>query len=352
MAQLCISTIATDLPMGAQVYQEQIASRAATALSKTDVRPWRVRRQIVRSLRSSLPGTTRLPFGAVASASPTLRRAVGAVLHARDTVSHRMNLELPPAPSGDVVTLHDVVAWKFPDESAPVPAAAAELRRADAVICVSEFSAGEAVDLLGIRNPHIVHNGVDERFFDPEPADDELLSRLGIHPPFVLTAGGAARRKNPEGLAAAWALVAGSKSDLSLVLAGPEHPRRSELFGPLPRTRLVGRLPDEVMPRLYAAAAAIVVPSLYEGFGLPALEGMAASRPVVAAETSSLPEVVGDGGLLVTPTPEGIAEGILAAVSGSADMSRMAARGRARAGEFTWDRSALAHARVWTSLGL
>ena len=352
MPRLCIASIATAVPMGAQVYQEQIAARAAEALASVDDRSWRVRRLVVRSMRAPLPGNARLPLGRVSGASATMRRGLGAVLHGRDTVAHRMNLELPPAPSGDVVTLHDVVAWKFPDESPPVPAAIEELRRAAAVICVSRFSATEAVELLGISDPHVVHNGVDERFFDPKPADRDLLDALGIDGPFVLTAGGAARRKNLEGLAAAWLIVARNRPDLHLVLAGPEHPRRTELFAGLARVHLVGRLPDAVVPGLYAAADAVVVPSLYEGFGLPALEGMAAGRPVVVAATSSLPEVVGDGGILVEPTGAGLASGILDAVSGDAEVATVAARGRARAGEFTWERSALAHARVWASLAL
>jgi glycosyltransferase involved in cell wall biosynthesis len=77
---------------------------------------------------------------------------------------------------------------------------------------------------------------------------------------------------------------------------------------------------------------------------------MAANVPLVAAATSSLPEVVADGGLLVPPTPAGLAEGILAATSGTPDIARMVATGRRRAARFTWSASAEAHARVWASL--
>ena len=101
------------------------------------------------------------------------------------------------------------------------------------------------------------------------------------------------------------------------------------------------------MPGLMASASAVVVPSLYEGFGLPALEGMAVGTPVVAANTSSLPEVVGDGGILVGSGPDEIAEGVLYAVSGDSAVESVVHQGRARAKEFTWERSLAAHADVW-----
>ncbi|MDC5697677.1 glycosyltransferase family 4 protein [Intrasporangium calvum] len=351
MRRLTIATVATDNPMGAQVYEAEIATRAAAALAGVDGPGWAARRLVVRSLRAATPGNRRLPMGWVTSASPVARREVGRLLYAGDTVSHRMNLELPPSPRADVVTLHDVVAWKFPDESPPVPAAREELRRAAAVICVSHFSAAEAVELLGIEAPHVVHNGVDRRFFDPAPAAPDSLARLGIDGTYVLVTGGASARKNLEGLAAAWREVSRARPDLTLVVAGPEHPRRSELFRPLPSARLVGRVDGALLPGLVAGASALVVPSHYEGFGLPALEGMAAGVPVVAARTSALPEVIGDAGLLVDPTPAGLAEGILHAVSGESEVRQMAARGRLRAEAFTWEESARGHARVWSAVG-
>jgi glycosyltransferase involved in cell wall biosynthesis len=349
-SRLTIATIATDAPMGAQAYQRQIASRAADALGAASGR-WNVREMVVRSLRSPLPGTRRLPLGAVTRASPAVRREVGRLLYRGDTVSHRMSLELPPAPTGDVITLHDVVAWRFPDESPPVPAATEEARRADAVICVSEFSAQEAVDLLGIRDPHVVHNGVDPRFFGATPLSADAREALGITRPYVLHAGGAAQRKNLEALAEAWPAVSAQRPDLQLVLSGPPHPRRTALFAGLPSVVLVGRVPDDSMPGLVAGAACVVVPSLYEGFGLPVLEAMAAGVPVVAADTSSLPEVAGGAGIIVPPTAAGVVEGIMFATSSDAGIPALLAAGRVRAAEFTWERSAREHARVWATVG-
>ncbi len=350
MPRLTIASVATDNPMGAEVYVEEVSRRAEAAMAEVAGDSWRVRRLAVRSLRAATSGNRRLPMGWVTGATAEARRGVGRLLYFGDAVSHRMSLELPPSPHADVVTLHDVVAWKFEDESDPVPAAKEELRRAAAVICVSHFSAGEAAELLGIEEPHVVHNGVDDRFFDPRPAHREELGRLGVQCPYVLVTGGASQRKNLDGLAAAWSEVSRAKPGLTLVLAGPEHPRRTALFGGVASARLVGRVDAGVLPRLIAAAAAVVVPSRYEGFGLPALEGMAAGVPVVAAATSSLPEVVGDGGLLVEPTPRGLADGILHAVSGDDAIAAMAMRGRRRAQRFTWEASAIGHAEVWAEV--
>lgn len=348
--RLVIASAATGTPMGAQVYQEEIVSRAEPALNATEPH-WSVSRTIVRSLRSPLPGDVRLPMGLTRRLSPAARRELGRLIY-RDqpTVVHRMDLELPPYAGRDVITLHDVVAWRFNDEAPPVPAASQEARQAAAVICVSNFTAQEAMDFLGIRNPQVVYNGVSPRFFDAPPLDESSLNRLGIHQPYVLTMGGASRRKNLTGLADAWPVIHASRPDLALVLAGPPHPRRTELFLGRTGVRLIGRVADDLVPGLVAAASVLLIPSLYEGFGLPALEGMAANVPVVAARTSALPEVVGDGGILVEPTGDELAEGTLWAASGDSRIGEIVRRGHARAAEFTWERSALGHARVWTSL--
>jgi len=351
MPQVTIATIATDTPMGAQAYERQILDRAGSALSVVSPnRAWSVRPLAFRSLRSTIPGDRRLPLSRVASSSDRTRRLLGHALYPRDAITHRMSLELPPAAHGDVITLHDVVSWRFPDESPPVANAAAEARRAAAVICVSAFTATEATDFLGVSAPHVVPNGVDPRYYDAAPLDAGTLRGHGLDRPYLLHAGGAAERKNLGALADAWPRIRRERPDLMLALAGPAHPRRTALFRDLPGVRLLGRLPDGIMPGLVAAARAVVVPSLYEGFGLPVLEAMAANVPVVAADTSSLPEVAGGAAIIVEPTADGLLAGVLAALSGDSAVARLQSLGRERAREFTWERSAAEHARIWASL--
>ncbi|WP_265443044.1 glycosyltransferase [Flexivirga meconopsidis] len=348
MRRVTLARLATDNPMGAQVYQRQVADRAQAALrahgSGADVIELPI-----RSMRSALPGR-RAPVGPLHRASPALRRAAGRLLYGRSSLVHRMNLELPPHPAADVVTLHDLVAWEFADESAPVAAAAHELRAADAVICVSGYTAGRAVEVLGVRDPIVIPNGVDERFLDATPLTDQALATLGVRRPYVLISGGASERKNLRALAAAWPVIRDHHRDLTLVVAGPEHPARTALFAGMTGVQLTGRIPDDQMPGLVSAAAAVVVPSLVEGFGFPALEAMAANTPLVSSNTSSLPEVVGDGGTLVPPTAAGITEGLLHALADDGQVRAQVARGRQRADRFSWAASATQHARVWSRL--
>jgi glycosyltransferase involved in cell wall biosynthesis len=102
-----------------------------------------------------------------------------------------------------------------------------------------------------------------------------------------------------------------------------------------------GRIPDEELIELYNAAELFVYPSLYEGFGLPVLEAMACGAPVVVSNSSSLPEVVGDAGVLVSPTNDrDLGEAILELSRNPARRAELSERGKARAAQFSWKRSA------------
>ncbi|MDL9978273.1 glycosyltransferase family 4 protein [Microbacterium sp. ASV49] len=347
MPTLTLATTASANPMGAQRYERELVTRAPQSLPG-----WAVRHEVFRSLRSPLDGTRRIPIGWLARAEGGTRRSAGALLYpAKAGIVHRMDLVLPPSRHGDVVTIHDTVAWDFDDESAPIGAAAAEARAADAVICVSEFTADAVRTRLGVRDPVVIPNGVDDRFFEAALLPRGPIAALGITGPYILHAGGASKRKNLEALAEAWPIVRREFPDLTLVLAGPPHPRRTELFSGVASVRLLGKVPDAVMPELVHSAEAVVIPSLYEGFGLPALEAMAAGTPVVAADTSALTEVVADSGVLVAPDASGVSRGVIDLLRDAAFAEDLRRRGSRRATAYTWDACAAAHARVWSAIG-
>jgi glycosyltransferase involved in cell wall biosynthesis len=343
--RLAFATLSVGQPMGQQVYERELRTRAEGELGDG----WSVADVTVRTLRSPLPGTVRLPSRILADASPPLRRAVGRVVYRGHDLVHRFDLRLPPAPHPEVLTIHDVVAWRFPDEGRVPSDAAASARRAVAVVCPSQFSADEVASRLGVAAPVAIHNGVDPRFFGVEPLDPTELARFGIHPPFVLHAGGCTQRKNLAGLASAWPLVRRARPDVQLVLVGPPDERRDRLFAPLEGTVRTGRLADSAVPGVMAASSVVVVPSTYEGFGLPALEAMAVGVPVVAVARSSLPEVCGDAAVLVEPNGPDLADALVATLEGGPAGAAMVERGRARAATFTWEASAAAHAALWRS---
>jgi glycosyltransferase involved in cell wall biosynthesis len=344
--RLALATLSAGEPMGQQVYERQLADRGSGALGSG----WQVDPVVVRTLRTAQPGSVRIPAALLGDASPVLRRAAGRFIYRRYDLVHRLDLRLPPAPYPEVLTVLDIAPWRFADEGAPVADAAATARRAVTVICPSQFSADEVVSAFGVVDPVVIPLGVDEAFVTADPLSEPELADLGIRGPFVMHAAGCTRRKNLAGLAAAWTRVRDARPDTVLVLTGPPDQRRDQLFAPLPGALRLGRVAPGVLPRLMAAAAAVAVPSTYEGFGLPALEGMAVGVPVVAARRSSLPEVVGDGAYLVEPDAGGLADGLLAALAGGAEARAVAERGRARAHQLTWDISVAAHAEAWRSL--
>jgi glycosyltransferase involved in cell wall biosynthesis len=244
----------------------------------------------------------------------------------------------------NVVVIHDAAALRHPEwygrayvayQRALLPRLA---RTAGRVITVSEFSRGELVDALGAPPDRVavVPNGVEERFSQDADAEGARAA-LGLERPYVLAVGTRIARKNLAGLERAAAALAAEGVDL--VAAGSARAyMRDEGDTPV---RALGYVPDDRLPGLYAGARALVMPSLYEGFGLPVLEAMASGTPVVAADRAALPEVAGGAALLFDPDDTEAAAQALVRVLGDADLAAsLRDRGLARAAEFTWHATA------------
>jgi glycosyltransferase involved in cell wall biosynthesis len=245
-----------------------------------------------------------------------------------------------------VVVIHDAAPLRHPGWYSGAYAAwqrrllPAIARRALRVMTVSEFSRGELVELLGLAPERVavVPGGVDERFTpaaDPGPA----RRALGLAHPYVLCVASHTARKNLAALVPAAARLAADGVDV--VVAGGHRPQFTRERG-LERLRLLGHVDDALLPGLYAGAAAFVLPSRYEGFGLPVLEAMAAGAPVVAAAAGALPETCGGAARLAEPDGEAIAAALTALLGDGAERERLRAAGLARAAAFSWEATARA----------
>lgn len=207
------------------------------------------------------------------------------------------------------------------------------------LIAVSESTKADLVSLYGVAPDRIrvVPLGVNKPKTTAAPASK--LAELGLNGNFVLQVGRVESRKNQAAALAAVEQLDG----VMLAVAGPE--RDPELVAKLRasnRCRVLGKVDEPTLELLYKRARAVVVPSLYEGFGLPVLEAMARGKVVVAVKASSLPEVGGEAALYYhdSANPEQIAKVLDVAISDVALRTRLAKAARARAARYTWDETA------------
>jgi glycosyltransferase involved in cell wall biosynthesis len=225
-------------------------------------------------------------------------------------------------------------------------ALARSVERAAAVVCVSHTSKAMLVELTGVDagKVHVVYHGLP-------PAYSRLRPVVTVKPavPYILNVSSLHAYKNTLRLVEAYASLRRRyriPHRLRIVGFEAQYTARdlTELaarLGAADSVDFLGPIPHEELPEHYSGADVFVYPSLYETFGLPPLEAMASSCPVVAADCSSIPEIVGDAAELVDPfDPESIAAGLLRVLSDRYRRADLIERGRERASAFTWERTA------------
>jgi glycosyltransferase involved in cell wall biosynthesis len=255
-----------------------------------------------------------------------------------------------------VVTIHDLNFLYYPQFLTP------ESRRyyneqidwavnhAAHILADSEATRQDIVRLLDVAPARVttVHLAADERFRPLPPATiRKVLERYELSPGYLLFVGTLEPRKNMPGLLSAYRRLLDQGVFAPFVAVGArgwlyeEIFQRVESLGLAGHVRFLHDVPDEDLPALYNGATLLAIPSFYEGFGLPALEGMACGTPVVISDRGSLPEVAGVAGVQVDPdAPEAIAEGLARVLEDEGLRERLREAGLARAATFTWQETA------------
>jgi len=282
--------------------------------------------------------------------APVLLRLSGA-----DVFHGVLNITPLACPVPSVITIHDLAFLSFPQTFRRVNraylawATRVSARRASRILAVSEATKREIVRLLRIPPEKIVvtYDACDARFAPPESgALEAFRRRAGLPERFILFLSTLEPRKNLPTLLEAYARIAAS-TDVPLIIGGGKGWLYDEIFARAEaldlgdRVRFAGYISQEDQPLWYAAATVFAFPSLYEGFGMPPLEAMACGTPVVATTSSSLPEVVGDAGLLVPPTDANALGAALLRLLDDAELrEELRARGLRQARRFSWRETA------------
>ena len=274
----------------------------------------------------------------------------------RADVFHVSNqIRRSPNKSKLTATIYDLTCRLMPDVHTSANIRADEslakniFQKADGLIAISENTKSDAVRLLKLDPKHIevIYPGVPEVYFGAQPKPSEQ--------PYVLYVGTIEPRKNVDAMLDAWQGFR-LRADFDLVIAGSggwgSQKTMTRLAARPPGVRYLGYIPEDELPGLTAGAAAFLYPSLYEGFGFPVAQAMAAGVPVITSNTSCLPEVAGDGALLVDPrSPAEIQAALEKLLTAPSLRDQLRTAGTERAQRYRWDACARRSLEFFRRLG-
>lgn len=273
---------------------------------------------------------------------------------------------LPAVLSGQckrVITFHDLSFERYPEffswrkkmwHKRVCPQKQA--KRADKIIAVSQSTKEDLVNLYSINSGKIkvIHSGIDSDFFSNDIGSERIeaiKSKYGLPENFILFLGTLEPRKNVLGAIKAFELLKDKNkenfSDLKFVIAGSRGWLYKELFGYVENSKykndiiFVGKILDSEKKILYKLSKIFVFPSFFEGFGFPPLEAMSCGTPVVTSNTSSLPEVVGDGAMTVDPYRiDEMADAMESVLKDGNLRRKLVEKGKKQAQKFSWEKCA------------
>ncbi|MCI0478328.1 MAG: glycosyltransferase family 4 protein [Anaerolineales bacterium] len=333
-------------------FSDELLSPALRALPRAniplDTRPWRMLVWLAHVLRVPMDRALGVP---------------------RLDIFHATEHLLPPLKNARTVfTLHDLIFQFFPEYHLPLNrwflrnAMPYFLRRADAIIAVSECTKRDAICFYNIPPEKItvIYEAADPvlRLESDPNRIAEVRARYANSQPFLFFVGVIEPRKNIGALVDALRVLRERGYPHRLLIAGRKGWLYQDTFdhvkqaGMESQVDFLDHVPDADLPALFAACDAFVFPSLYEGFGLPPLEAMACGAPVVCSNTSSLPEVAGDAALGVNPREVGeIVNAVERIITDCALRDELRARGFAQAAKFSWGRAARETLAVYERVG-
>ena len=265
-----------------------------------------------------------------------------------------------------VITIHDLIHITDPDYRASFkawayarPVLSLAARKAEHIITDSEYYKAQIIERLGVPSSKVsaIYCGVNGEFLpmDREEALNIVSTALEIPEPYLLYVGSLKRYKNVSSLLKAFSLLRQRRNiPLRLLILGNDEQGKRELAGECARLRISERtdfvpyVGQQLLPKVYAAADMLVMPSRIEGFGLPVLEAMACGTPVVCSHAASLPEVGGEAVRYFDPSsPEDLADAIEQVLSSKELRESLRAKGLLRAARFTWKESVEKHVPVY-----